>query len=82
MDALFNDVKTQTTNVKAYWEGEDSEAMLAEIENFQKSFETVKQENEKYANFLNNVINRYSTTEQNISNSIDASSGGFSINGS
>lgn len=81
MNTLFNEIKTGTTDVKNYWEGEASDAMLAEIETVQQSFEQVEQQNQKYTSFLNSVIDKYTAADQSISNSA-SNSEGLSVNGS
>lgn len=80
MQTLFEEVKTENAAAKNYWEGDDSDAMLSQIEAFQGTFDSVKEKNEKYVSFLNSTIDSYSTTDKEISSKTTSSSLG--INGS
>lgn len=80
MQTLFEEVKKENAAAKNYWEGDDSDAMLSQIESFQGTFDSVKEKNEKYVAFLNSTIDSYSTTDKEISSKTTSSSLG--INGS
>lgn len=83
MQNLFTELETQTASVNNFWEGAGSDATVGAIKNFMKTFNDVKAQNDKYVAFLNGVIDKYTTTENKISESIDAAANsGLGINGS
>lgn len=83
MQNLFAELESKTATVNAFWEGNGCDAVVGAIKNFIQTLESVKSQNEKYVAFLNGVINRYTTTENKISESIDAAANnGLGINGS
>lgn len=79
METLLNSVKDATTNAKTIWEGEASDAVLGAIENFQKVFDTVNEQNQKYAEFLNTVISEYSKEDQNQINSVESNADSYGV---
>jgi uncharacterized protein YukE len=78
MQTLVGQIKSATTSVKSVWEGTASDAVLGQIESYQKVFEDVDAQNQKYVAFLNSVINTYKTADENDTNAVenDASSYG------
>ena len=59
LDQLLSKIDTETSNAKAIWEGDASDATLSQIEKFKQVFEAIKEQNEKYVGFLNSVIEKY-----------------------
>lgn len=72
METLVSEISTKTSSVKSEWEGNTSEAVLSDIDNFLKVFDDVKAQNKKYVDFLNNTINAYSQEDSSISNSVSS----------
>ena len=59
LDALLNKIDKETSEAKAIWEGDASDATISAIEKFKDVFESIKEQNEKYVEFLNSVIEKY-----------------------
>ena len=59
LEALFARVDEEIAAAKTIWEGDASDATLAEIEKLNKLFDEVKKDNQKYVEFLNIVIEKY-----------------------
>ena len=70
MESLLANIKETTNNVKSFWIGEDSDAILAIINNFMKSFEVIEQKNKGYSDFLEKVILDYKSKDDQISSSV------------
>lgn len=59
LDLLFAKIEKETSEAKSYWEGQASDVTISHLEEFSKIFEAIKAQNEKYVNFLNEVIEKY-----------------------
>ena len=64
MDKLFEKIETDTKNAKSYWQGSASDMTLSHIEEFSDIFEAIKKQNEKYVDFLNEVIEKYTDEDE------------------
>lgn len=83
MEALFDEVKTQTSQVSSYWAGKVGDETIVALQQFHAMFQQMDTQNEKYVTFLNNTIDTYTRSEKNISTAIDsAANAGLGINGS
>lgn len=63
MNTLLAAIQTATSNAKTIWQGQASDALLGQIEAFQKVFDEVTAQNEKYVSFLNSTVEYYQTEE-------------------
>lgn len=83
MEALFTELESKTSEVNNFWEGKGSVSAVTAIKTFMETFNDVKSQNEKYVSFLNSTIDKYTTTDANISSSIEtAANNGLRINNS
>ena len=83
MDNLFEELTTKTSAVKSDGTGTASDNATTAISNFMKVFEDIDEQNKKYVAFLNEVIMKYTTTDQAISDVVDeAANGGLGMHGS
>lgn len=67
MNELLSTIKSKTEEVKGYWAGDDSDAVITAINNFMKTFDVVNERNKKYSDFLNKVITEYKAKDDEIS---------------
>ncbi len=79
METLLNSIKDATTNAKTIWEGEASDTVLGAVENFQKVFDTVNEQNQKYAAFLNTVISKYSEEDESQITSVESNADSYGV---
>ena len=79
MTALLGEIETATSTIKGKWEGAASEYVLSKVEQFQKVFTDVNAQNEKYVNFMNSVIDKYTTADNSGINSVESHVGSYSI---
>ena len=59
LDGLNEKIKTTTSNIKSTWEGNASDATLEQVKKFDNLFGEISNQNEKYVEFLNSVIEKY-----------------------
>jgi len=83
LENLFDEVQAQTSQVSSYWAGKAGDETLVELLKFKNTFQKIDEQNQKYVTFLNNTIETYTASEENISATIDgAANAGLGINGS
>lgn len=80
MDTLLAEIQTATSDAKGNWQGAASDAVMGQIENFQKVFDQVKEQNTKYVTFLNSVISKYTAADNRGISSVESNIGSYSIN--
>ena len=59
MDRLLAEIKNSTKEAKNHWEGAQSEKTFGAIKELQDVFDDITAQNEKYAEFLNEIIRLY-----------------------
>lgn len=80
MEALLTSVKDATTNAKTIWEGEASDTVLGAVEQFQKVFDEVNEKNKTYADFINEVIGKYTAVDESQITSVESNANSYSVN--
>ena len=65
LDTLLNKVSSETENMKSYWEGNASDDALTRIEGYKKIFDSIREQNIKYAEFVDSVIEKYTDEDTN-----------------
>ncbi len=63
LENLLNKVSSETEHMKQYWEGNASDDALTRLEGYKKVFESIKEQNIKYADFLDSVIEKYTDVD-------------------
>lgn len=63
LDELQESLAQDTADIKNNWEGSASESVLTEIDKFQRVFEDIKVQNEKYVKSLHTIIDSYAYEE-------------------
>ena len=81
MQTLLGEIKTATSGIKNQWEGNLSETVLSSIEQFQEVFQSIEEQNQKYVNFLNNVINLYTEADTSNNSALDSNAESYSVSG-
>ena len=83
LETLFDEVQTQTSQMSSFWAGKAGDETRIELEKFYITFQRIDTQNQRYVEFLNKTAETYSTSEANISATIDsAANAGLGINGS
>ena len=67
LEAQFDEIMAKTAAIKGSWQGDDSDAVLSQIEQFETVFEAVRNKNKRYIEFMNQTAEDY-TTEDNSEN--------------
>jgi len=63
LESQFDEIMSKTQAVKAGWEGDDSDAVLSQIQKFEQLFEAVRAKNQTYISFMNQTAQNYSTED-------------------
>ena len=79
MENLLTSVKDATTNAKSIWEGEASDTVLGAVEDFQKVFDDVNEKNRKYADFINEVISKYTSIDESQISLVESNANSYSV---
>lgn len=77
MQTLMSEISSSTENAKSIWEGATSDAVLGQIENFQKIFESIEQQNEKYVAFINTTIEAYQNADEAQINAVESNASSY-----
>jgi uncharacterized protein YukE len=77
MQTLMADIKSSTDNAKSIWEGTTSDAVLGQIENFQKVFEPIEEQNKKYVEFINTTIEAYENEDNAQINTVESNASSY-----
>ncbi|MBR4260596.1 MAG: hypothetical protein IKQ33_01390 [Clostridia bacterium] len=80
MDRLLGEIKNGTKDAKTHWEGTQSEKVLGEINTLESVFDDITNQNEKYAVFLNRIINLYTKANTIETEAVDDNLSSYSIN--
>lgn len=72
LDALLNKVSTQTSEIKEYWEGNASDETLSRIESYKTTFDSIREQNVKYADFVNSIIEKYTDIDKDEKEFVDS----------
>lgn len=79
MENLLTSVKDATTNAKSIWEGDASDTVLGAVEDFQKVFDDVNEKNRKYADFINEVIGKYTSIDESQISLVESNANSYSV---
>lgn len=79
MENLLTSVKDATTNAKSIWEGDASDTVLGAVEDFQKVFDDVNEKNRKYADFINEVISKYTLIDESQISLVESNANSYSV---
>jgi len=71
LDEIQSSLAQDTANIKNNWEGSASESVLTEIDKFQRVFEDISIQNEKYVKALNTIIDNYAYEEKTNKDTVD-----------
>ncbi len=66
LEAKFDEIKAKTEAVKGSWEGDDADAFLSQIEQFDVLFQAVRDKNKTYINFMNSTAATYDEEDSQI----------------
>ena len=80
LDALLSKIETETANAKSFWEGDASDATLSEIDKFSQVFDTIKEQNQVYVDFLNEVVEKYTDEDDFRQISVNSNTDAFDTN--
>mgnify|MGYP002627263262 CR=1 FL=1 len=80
MNTILNEIKGSTSNVHGSWQGDQSDKILGEINEFQSTFDDITAQNKKYEAFLNSVIEKYSTSDYRSTRDVEDNLKAYSIN--
>ncbi len=80
MTTLLSEIETATTNAKASWEGNASDIVMGQIETFQAVFSEIQAQNQKYEEFINSVIDKYTEADNSGISSVESNINSYSIN--
>ena len=64
LDNLIGKINTKNNEIKNSWEGNVSDTVLTSISNFNTIFDNIRTQNEKYVNFINSVIEKYTDEDE------------------
>lgn len=64
LDTLLNKVSSETEKMKAYWEGKASDDTLTRISGYKKIFDSIREQNIKYAEFVDSVMEKYTDADK------------------
>lgn len=79
MQTLLGEIKTSTSNAKKEWEGTASDVVMGGIEKFQQVFDEIDTQNQKYASFLNAVIESYTKADESQQNALDSNASMYDV---
>jgi uncharacterized protein YukE len=77
MQTLVGEIKSATSKAKNMWQGSASDTVMGQIESYQKVFEDVDTQNQKYVTFLNSVIDSYKKADQSDTDTLDNNASNF-----
>ena len=77
MQQVLSDVDDKTRDVSSIWDGEESEGVMTDFTNFKKEFDTVNEENKKYLEFIETVIEKYKKRDEDTSSFLDEKASSF-----
>jgi len=77
MQNTLQDIDDSTKDISHIWGGDDSEKTMSSFTTFKKEFESVNEQNKKYLDYLETVINTYKKDDTDTSSNIDNSAGAF-----
>ena len=77
MQNTLQDIDDSTKDISHIWDGDDSEKTMSSFTVFKKEFDSVNEQNKKYLDYLETVIQTYKKHDVDTSSSIDSSSGAF-----
>lgn len=77
LESLFGTIESETASAKGIWEGNASDTTLEAISQFNKVFDSIKEQNKVYAEFLKTVIEKYTDEDQSESNQMNSNSDYF-----
>lgn len=64
LDGLLSRVSSQTEEMKSFWEGNASDETLSRIESYKTIFDSIRDQNKKYSDFVNSVIEKYTDIDK------------------
>lgn len=56
MNTLFENIKINSSKLPDYWESKTCDSTMADFEKYYKEFDVIKESNERYINFLENIV--------------------------
>lgn len=67
LEELFSDVKAKTKVFAEYWEGNDSDEVLPNLEKVENEFEKINTHNKEYFEYLKRVLELYKNYDSSVS---------------
>ena len=71
LEAKFDEISSKTAAIKGSWEGDEADAILANIEQFSKAFDAIRAKNKSYIAFMESSAATYDTEDSEISGAAD-----------
>ncbi len=67
LEALFSDIKTKTKVFAEYWEGNDSDEVLPNLEKVESDFDNINTHDKEYLEYLQRVLELYKNYDRSVS---------------
>ena len=72
LDNLNSKIKTTTANIKNSWQGNASSATFEQVKKFDNLFAEINEQNKKYVDFANLVIEKYTDIDNSDIDFVDS----------
>ncbi len=80
MESILNDVKKRTLDVPAIWDGDDSQPVVKDIDDFKTQFNDIDEDNRARVEYLKKVIDSYQAAENANIKVVDEGNSSLDIN--
>ncbi len=80
LEEIFSDMKAKTKVFAEYWEGNDSDEVLPNLEKVENDFENINTHNKQYLEYLQRVLELYKNYESSISKVVKEGDQSLDIN--
>ncbi len=64
LDALVSELNTDTKGIKVTWRGRASDEALTRIDSFNYTFDSIKNKNKDFINFVDSTIAKYKALDE------------------
>ena len=80
LETIFTDVEKKTKGFANYWQGNDSDEILPNLEKLESSFPDINKHNEDYLAYLKEVLGEYKHYDDSASNVAEEGDRSLDIN--
>ncbi len=80
LENLFSDVKKKTKVFSEYWEGNDSDEVLPNLEEVENTFDDINTHDKEYLEYLQKVLELYKNYDRSVSKVAEEGNRSLDIN--